>query len=452
MIRVLIYVSLALLSVGMVLADARDGALSLLVIVVVSALAISVFRRSSADKDFITHVFLAALATRLLFGLIIHVYDLRDFAGPDSFTYDYVGSRISDYWLGRTPMDGELERIMSIRGPGWGMNYLMGFLYLVFGKSILAAQSFCAVVGAAVAPMLYLCAERIFNNRRVSRTAAIVAALFPAFIIWSGQLLKDGLMVFLVVLAVTVVIEIQRRFSIIALAMLVLSLAAILSLRFYIFYMVAAAVVGSFAVGVDTSRRAIIQRVFIVTAVGLALTYLGVLRTASADLSTYGSLERAQITRSFQNQGGSGYASEGDVSTVGGAVAAIPVGFLYMMFAPFPWEVRNARQALTLPDILLWWAMWPLIIYGLWYTIRHRLRAAFPVLLFTLMLTISYSIFQGNLGAAYRQRTQIQVFLFLFMAVGWSILRERRADQRLVELNRKRAMDGQLRARLHSAR
>ena len=120
----------------------------------------------------------------------------------------------------------------------------------------------------------------------------------------------------------------------------------------------------------------------------------------------------------------SGFGSEIDVSTAEGAISVVPIGFLYLMFAPFPWEMKNFRQAITLPEVLVWWSMIPLLVAGVWYTIRHRLRSSIPVLIFSLMLTLAYSIFQGNVGTAYRQRTQIQVFLFIFISVGISLILE----------------------------
>jgi len=63
---------------------------------------------------------------------------------------------------------------------------------------------------------------------------------------------------------------------------------------------------------------------------------------------------------------------------------------------------------------------------------KHRLRIAFPILIFTLMLTIAYSIFQGNVGTAYRQRTQIQVFLFIFISVGYVLRQEKRENRKLL--------------------
>jgi len=36
----------------------------------------------------------------------------------------------------------------------------------------------------------------------------------------------------------------------------------------------------------------------------------------------------------------------------------------------------------------------------------------------------------GNVGTAYRQRTQIQVFLFIFLGVGVTIYKERKEDRK----------------------
>jgi Zn-dependent protease with chaperone function len=128
----------------------------------------------------------------------------------------------------------------------------------------------------------------------------------------------------------------------------------------------------------------------------------------------------------------SGFGGDLDVSTTEGAITALPIGFAYLMFAPFPWEVNKLNQALVLPEVFLWWALIPILIAGLWYTLKNRLRSAIPILIFVLMLTIAYSIFQGNVGTAYRQRTQIQVFLFIFIAVGWTIIQERRENRKIL--------------------
>ncbi|MEO6050238.1 MAG: hypothetical protein ABIP78_02765, partial [Pyrinomonadaceae bacterium] len=316
----------------------------------------------------------------------------------------------------------------------------------VIGRNPFAAQSFCAVVGAATAPLVFFCSRNIYGNLRVAKTTAIAIAVFPAFVIWSGQLLKDGLIIFLLVLAMTMVMQIQKKVGAPPLIVLGLSLLGILALRFYIFYMVAVAVIGSFLVGLSDSQTSIARNLVILVLLGVSLTYLGVGKNASTDVATYGNLEKIQISRAdLAKSAKSGYGDDVDVSTTEGALSALPVGFAYLMFAPFPWQAATIRQAITIPETILWWSMMPLLLSGLIYTIKNRLRNAFPILIFSLLLTLAYSIFQGNVGTAYRQRTQIQVFLFVLIGVGWTKRQEERENIRIIKDRGQKRRDDRLR-------
>jgi 4-amino-4-deoxy-L-arabinose transferase-like glycosyltransferase len=432
--RFLILAGVIAIALAMAFIAFPDGAAALLMVLVPSLVAIAIIRHYSDDKRYITNVFLLALILRLGFGIFVHWFDLRMFFGGDSITYDYKGNILLQSWFGQIPSSEiEVQRAAAMSGSGWGMNYLVAALYAIVGRNIFAAQSFCAVIGAATAPLVYFCSAKIFKNKGVGRFAAVSIAVFPAFIIWSGQLLKDGLIVFLLVLAITMVLQLQNRLDYVAVLLLLISLAGILSLRFYIFYMVGVAVVGSFLIGTTNSARSIARRTAVLLVLGLGLTYFGVTRTATSDLDKYGNLQQLQLSRLDAAQTSkSGFGEDVDVSTTRGALSAVPVGFVYLMFAPFPWELSSLRQSITLPEVLVWWAMIPIMVYGLWWSIRHKLRSAFPIIIFTLMLTLAYSIFQGNVGTAYRQRTQIQVFLFMFIGVGWQIYKEKKEDKKLL--------------------
>jgi hypothetical protein len=430
----LIWLLILAIPLGIVMIIEPDTIGAIIVGAVLSLILLPLLRAHAPDPAFITKVFAIALVLRLAFGILIYIFDAMSYFGGDALTYNFKGSLIVDYWHGLvSPGTPELLRAMTTNGPGWGMNYLVAVIYYVFGKNFLAAQTFAAVLGAAVAPLVYICSLNIYKNQQASRLAAIGVAIFPAFIIWSGQLLKDGLIVFLLVLTMTAVLKLQEKFSYGAVLIIVLSLFGIISLRFYIFYVVVVAVAGSFILGVSNTIASVVRRGIVLLIVGVGLTYLGVVQTATVDIETFGDLERLQLSRLDQaTNADSGYADDIDVSTTRGALSAIPIGFVYLMLAPFPWAVRNLRQAITLPEVLAWWAMMPLLFWGLWYTVKHRLRPAFSILLFSAMLTLAYSIFQANVGTAYRQRTQIQVFLFMFIAVGWVLWKERREDRKLV--------------------
>jgi len=419
-----------------------EGVGAIVVISALTAVLLPLFLRGVPEPNFIFRLFFLGLLVRVVVGLLIYVFQLQEFFGGDAITYHYRGSLLVDSWHGLVADDSyDVSRISEMSGSGWGMHYLVAAIYYIGGKNQLAAQAFFWVFGAGIGPVVYICAYHIYKNFRVARFAGIMTAFFPAFVLWSSQLMKDGLIIFLLVVVMIAVLQLQEKFRYEWLAVLVLSMFGIMSLRFYIFYMVAIAVVGSFIIGLSNSPGAILRRSAILILMGIGMTYLGVIRTATVDFEQFGSLEQIQRSRlDLVKRAESGFGQGGDVSTTEGAISTIPIGFAYLMFAPFPWQATNLRQAIALPEVLVWWAMIPLLIGGIVYTVRHRLREAFPVLLFSLMLTLAYSIFQGNVGTAYRQRTQIQVFLFMFVAVGWVVRKERKEDERLiVQARRKQA-------------
>jgi len=73
------------------------------------------------------------------------------------------------------------------------------------------------------------------------------------------------------------------------------------------------------------------------------------------------------------------------------------------------------------------------------------------MLIFTVMLTLSYSVFQGNVGTAYRQRAQLLVFYFIFVAVGLVLILEKRAERKQ-QVTRQRELAGRQTGPLYPTR
>ena len=436
------------MGVAIVVLAFPEGNVALLLTAAISFLAVWLIRYAVPDESlFVTRVFIVALLARLGFGLIIHVFDLRAFFGGDALTYDFYGNQLMESWFsGFADPYGYQILEYRVSGVGWGMIYLVGGLYTVVGRNILAAQFFSAIVGAGIAPLVFVCSKKIFNNLRAAKVAAIAVAVYPAFIIWTGQLLKDGLIVFMLVLCMIMVLNLVNRFKISDFFFLIVALFGIISLRFYIFYVVAIAVVGAFIMVREVSPRLVIRNLIILLIVGVALTYVGVIRYATEEFDKYGDLERVQISRQDLADTESGFAPDVDVSTAEGVVTAIPLGLIYLLLAPFPWDMANLRQTVTLPDMMMWWASIPFLISGLYFAVRNRLQRSAGILIFSILLCLAYAAFLGNIGTAYRQRIQIQVFLFMFVGVGITLFlekRENRAAIRKAKNRRPRALQHQ---------
>jgi 4-amino-4-deoxy-L-arabinose transferase-like glycosyltransferase len=422
-----------LLSATILFIAPAEGGPALIVCVVLATLAGVLISRAGSNGKYMLRLFIGGLLARVLIGAIIYVLNLQEFFGGDAFTYDFTGYSLLKVWQGDKYYQSIVNTVVGDSGASaWGMMYMVATVYKITGRNLLAIQFVNAVLGAATAPVIFLCAQHLFNNLRVARFAGLFAAFYPSLVLWSSQGLKDGPIVFLLAICMLVTLKLGEKISFKYLAVLACSLFALISLRFYIFYMVVAAITGAFVIGMrPMTARSLVRQFGVILFVGLALTYLGVTRYANTQFETFGNLERVQVSRSDLSQSAnSGFASDVDVTTAVGALSAIPIGVTYLLFAPFPWQLANLRQSITLPEMIIWWMSFPFLVLGLWFTLKYRLRQSLPILIFTFMLTLAYSIFQGNVGTAYRQRSQLLVFYFIFVSVGYVLTQERRENRR----------------------
>ena len=244
-------------------------------------------------------------------------------------------------------------------------------------------------------------------------------AFFPGMMFWSTGMYKDPAILLCIAVAMYAVVRLRESVSAAMLSLFVGAVLALVAMRFYIAYFVVFATLASF---VFSRRGSFVPRILsygvVVAALGVAFTFV-VRQEALEEQSSYLTLERLQVTRADQAfLGQSAFGREYDVSTPGGAVLALPVGLTYLLFAPFPWAIAGTRQALVLPEMLVWYGLMPAFVGGLLVAIRRQLGDILPILVFAVTLTLAYALMQGNIGTAYRQRSQVTMFFFLFMGVG----------------------------------
>lgn len=408
-----------------------DGAPATLFILPLAGITTWMILRMKSDRRFLFRLFISGLLIRILVGTLIYVFNLQGFFGGDALTYDFFGYALLRTWEG----DKYYETWVNLffgggSASGWGMLYMVAAIYKVLGQNMLAVQFVNAVLGAATAPLAYLIALEIFPNHRVARICAILTAFFPSLVLWSSQGLKDGPIVFLLALSMLATLKLGNRFSFKYLAALAVALCCLLTLRFYVFYIVVLATTTAFILGRRRlTAQSFARQLIMMIVIGVVLGYFGVSRYTTEQFEAYGSFEQLQRMRMDASQtASSGFGQDADVSTPAGAISAIPLGLSYLILAPFPWQMTSVRQIITLPEMIIWWASLPLLVLGFWFTIKYKLREVAPILIFTTLLTLTYSILQGNVGTAYRQRAQLLVFYFVFVAIGFVLVREKREE------------------------
>jgi hypothetical protein len=387
------------------------------------------------DGVFLVRLFIFALLLRMLLGVLIFIFNLQDFFGGDAYTYDFFGETQLNIWLGNTVHEFTMERFTARYGTGvsgWGMIYLVASIYGLIGRNMLAVQFVNAIFGAATVPIIYLCTRHIFGNKRAARISAAFVGFFPSLVLWSSQGLKDAPIVFLLAFCILATLKLSEKLSVGYVIGLLFGLMALLSLRFYIFYIMAVAVGAGFFLGTrNLTAQSFVRQFAIIIVVCAGLAYLGVGRLADVQLEKFTRLDEVQRSRrDASNAAESGFAEDADVSTASGALSTIPIGLTYLLFAPFPWQLASLRQSITFPEMMVWWLSFPALVAGIWFAVRYKLREVAVILLFTTILTLAYSIFQGNVGTAYRQRAQLLVFYFIFVAIGYEIFLEKREDRK----------------------
>lgn len=423
---------LLIISAALVWLMPSDAPGALVMCAAVSAPTILILARTEDEKTFLFRLFLVGLLIRIVLAAVINMGHMEDFFGGDANTYDIFGQSLLQGLNGDKYHMEKYQSFVASGAGAWGMLYLVAGIYDVVGRNLFAIQLVNASIGAATGVVVYHTAMSLFSNKRVAKLAALLVTFFPSLILWSSQALKDGLIILALAISILATLRLMEKITFGWVVVITVSLLTLLSLRFYIFYMMTAAVAGSFFMGMKTvSAQGFIQRFMAVAAIGLAFTWFGVLQYANNQFNRFANLQQIQMSRMDQAQAGSGFAKDVDIGTTEGALAIIPLGTVYLLLAPFPWQFQTLRQTITLPEMIVWWFSFPLLVLGMWYSIKHRLRQVSPIVLFTTMLTLVYSVFQGNVGTAYRQRSQLLVFYFIFVAVGAIIMKERAEDRRL---------------------
>jgi hypothetical protein len=415
--------SLGSVYLGYAVLDSPDAALAVVAGVVSALACIWIILRERADQRFLLRVFIAALALRWIVGFAIYYKHQQAFFGADASTYDIFGHALSQVWEGLVDPRVVRSRI-SISRPGWGMYYYVASVYYLLGRNPLAIQFINATLGAAVCVIGYKITQMIYPRQRVARTVAILTAFSPSLILWSSQGLKDALIVLCLCLCTLYTLKLRDEVTVKNFALLLISLVCLYSLRHYAAYLIFVAIAGAllFAAKRFTPVR-ILQGGLVVIAIGLALASLDSGEVAQRALD----LKRIQSERVWgAKAASSGYGGDVDITDPRAALTFLPVGTLYVLFAPFPWMISNLRQLITLPELIVWWALVPMLVKGYWFAIRHRLRESFVICVFTLGLTLTYALYQTNVGTAYRHRAQLYVFFFVFISMGLELRRAER--------------------------
>jgi 4-amino-4-deoxy-L-arabinose transferase-like glycosyltransferase len=334
---------------------------------------------------------------------------------PDEETYATTGWQMALYWQG----DLLVKPWRFATDQPLGYFYLNAVLFYLFGNSEIPIKLLNSVVGAFTCRYLYFITRDLFGAG-AARRAAMMFVFFPSLILWSALNIRDVWVVLVILFISWKSLQILKGYSFLALIQLLLAVAALSTLRDYLFFVVALPPVVALLIG---RRGHLVRNFWLATLAGLGVVLLLQQGVGGGRSETHMSLETMSRVRQEMAFGGSAFAENVDISTPGQALTFLPLGVAYFLFSPFPWQITSFLKAFSLPEMLFIYYLTPATLRGIRHALIQRFRDCLQILLLTGLLTVSYALGEGNVGTLYRHRAQAIGFYLMFAAVGLELRR-----------------------------
>lgn len=360
-------------------------------------------------------LYLAAVGLRLLAFLIFYLGSViaghHGVVDPyDSVLYDRLGwiaaqSFRSGHWIDL--------RVPGLEG-AWdvGFTYLVAFEYTVVGQHPEIARIFNCFIAAFTAPATYLAARQTSLRPRLAERAGWLVAVWPLSLYWAGfDLLKDPLVWFFVgVTLLALVATTLRR----AVALGTIATTGIYLVRNFMGPVVAVVVLAADVLRRDIKAAAATLGALVLVQLGLvALGYPGAWKMVPTETRS-GAVAGETTTSVCGSLGASSSVS----ALVGGdcvaplkvtpvdLTARFAVGVPVVVFGPGLKPLMDFRHP-TLdwgmyPGLLVWMALIPFTLLGLWRAVRTRDPKLWAIALFAVAVWSSLALIYA--GHALRQR------------------------------------------------
>jgi len=406
-----------------------------------------------------------AFALRSAFAALSIVYSVGlggDGTFRDDQGYAYASQAIARYLHGQ-PGDCLPPTWCGLRYQFGPFVYLTSGVFFVFGPDIALAEILNSGMGAALVVFAWDLGRRVFPTSTM--LPALVIAVAPPLVAFSGLVLKDALAVLLVAVALWATVRFQERgqwrFLFVALA----AIEPMLSTRYYAYYALLLTLVVSMVFWCVPRRPELLARlsyraqVLRVAGSFVLAAAMWVVNGIPSDsfVTPNDVLPRIEQARIGLSEGGrtsygnpspqptgaptpqptgaptpqptgapaptSALAQSEPPRVVGSAawwtehglegnagiqvlvrtLQHLPRGVWYALLAPFPWAADRLSDRLVIPDMLMWYLVAVAAPISLWKE-RRRWRDWFPVAFFSLVLFGLFALAEGNVGTLYRHR------------------------------------------------
>ncbi len=407
-----------------------SGLLTALVLACVGCAWLILLNRSQS-RDAQTALFLVAFFLRFAASVAIYQYGFDAITGDEDSSGWINGLYLQEVWKGRGIgiLRLPVAALEEIRARHEGYRLLLAtFIQLTGVTGRLPAASLGACCGALTVVFTFRIARELFSPR-IALYSGCLACVYPALIVWSAMTIKEPFVLMLETAILYLVVVLRKKSCNLWLVSLTTLLVSVLcEFRYYAGYMAVVTIAPVLARPMAGCRRfravlaALVFLLLIVVEFSILEEpqHLGMLNS-QRQFHTASFYTGFRESVSIGSQSGSAFNRGFDLHSPFGFAAALLYGSVHLLLAPFPWNYMHAspRFWCTAPEQAFWWCLFFAgVVPGLIHTIRTRREEMCPFLAFYGTRILFYSLMFGNIGLAYRQRSQFLPWLLITAVVG----------------------------------
>ena len=402
-----------------------------------------IFIFAHEDFKFLLSIFLIALLSRVFLSFLFYIFSFITesnnnsgfFWVNDGFSYDVQGweiFRFAERGIKITMANYMSNSNMPISsGNITKYDFFTSHVYSITGRSPLSLFFISSVAGSLAALFVYLIAKELFS-KNVARISSFIAFFWPSFILWSTQHLKEPMIAMLFCMLLWTIFYMYNHacpgflllsiMSFWALFKVGLPYAVVLMLTFFF-----------------TGLFLFIRHLFkgksisiFVTILLLCVTYFLlqerifqlIFEAGIHDIKGHGSLlEYLNFNRSVRAVGRLQFLKNADISSFGKLAGFVPLGLVYALFAPFPWNIGSTSQIMVIPETIIFYILFPFTLRGLVFSYKKRFNQGVFLIFIITAVILLVSMVDSNAGTLFRHRSVAFYLLFIFTAVGLSLKR-----------------------------
>jgi len=311
-------------------------------------------------------------------------------------------------------------------------DFFASYVYSITGYSPLSLFFISSLAGSMAALFIYLITKELFS-KRVARISALFAFFWPSFILWSTQNLKEPMIAVFIFILLWSLFYAYRHlapgfllFSIISVLVLleigmpylaiIVSMTFFVSLFLFINYLSKSKLITILIVSFLCVISFIVLRDRVLSFIFEKSDYI---------MKQESVWEFLNYHRNVRAYGRLQFLKGIDISSAGKAIVFAPLGLLFVIFAPFPWQLGSVMQVMAVPETILFYILIPFTIKGIVFSYRKRFNQSFLLLSIIFGLFLFLALVEGNSGTLFRHRSIAFYLVFMFTAEGLSLKNEK---------------------------